>query len=126
MRPGPLGHDNVRACAAQRDVPAGRVLEKERLQRAGDEVRARKRIRHHGRRSVTSARRRAEDNAVDAWMAKPHGERELSARGDTEHRRALGGQCDSETCPRPLADVFDEELLVRREPFSVKDRRILV
>jgi hypothetical protein len=30
-------------------------------------------------------------------MAKPHGEREFSARGDTEHRRALGWQRDSET-----------------------------
>jgi len=28
---------------------------------------------------------------VDVGMAKPHGERELSARGDTKHRRALGG-----------------------------------
>jgi hypothetical protein len=126
VRPDPLGHDNVRTRVAQRDGPAGRVLEKERLQRASDEVRTRKRIRHHGRRSVTSARRRAEDRTVDVGMAKPDGERELSTCGNTKYRRALGGQRDSETRPRPLADVLDEELLVRREPLRVKDRRVLV
>jgi hypothetical protein len=30
-------------------------------------------------------------------MAKAHGERELSARRDTNYLRALGGQRDSET-----------------------------
>ena len=55
-------------------------------------------------------------------MPKPNGERELSTRRDTEHRGAFGGQRDSETRPRPSADVLDEELLVCREPFRVKAR----
>ena len=38
VRPGPFGHDNVGTGVAQRDRPAGRVLEEERLERAGDEV----------------------------------------------------------------------------------------
>ena len=54
VRSDALGHDDVRACTAQRGRPPRRVLEEERLQRAGDEVRARKRTRHHGRRSVAS------------------------------------------------------------------------
>ena len=39
--------------------------------------------------------------------------------------RPAGRQRESETCPRPSADVFGEELLVRRESFHVKDRRVL-
>ena len=60
VRRDPLAHDDVRTCTAQRDRPPGRVLEEERLQRAGDEVHARNRTRHHARRSVTRrpARRR--------------------------------------------------------------------
>jgi hypothetical protein len=70
VRPDTLGHDNVRTCVAQRDGPAVRVLEKERLQRAGDEVHARKRLRHHGSWTVAAARRRAEDRTVDVGVAE--------------------------------------------------------
>ena len=55
-------------------------------------------------------------------MPKPKSERELSTRRDTEHRSTFGGQRDSETQAHPLPDVPDEELLVCREPFRVKDR----
>ena len=55
-------------------------------------------------------------------MPKPKSERELSTRRGTEHRGAFSGQRDSKPRPRPLADVLDEELLVCREPFRVKDR----
>src|SRR5215472_7862110 len=65
VRADPLRHDHVRARIAQRDRPAGRVVEEEGLQRAGDEVRARNRMRQHARRSVTRARRGAEDGTVD-------------------------------------------------------------
>jgi hypothetical protein len=54
--PDPLVHDDVRTGIAQRARPPGRVLEEERLQRAGDEIGARKRARHHGRRAVAAAR----------------------------------------------------------------------
>jgi len=120
VRPDPLGHDNVRTCIAQRVRPPGRVLEEERLLHASDEVRARKRARHHRRRSVPCARRRAKDRAVDVGMAKPHGERELSTRRDTEHRGSVVRQRDVEARLRPSAHVLDKELLVCREPFSVK------
>jgi len=59
-------------------------------------------------------------------MPKPEGERELSARRGTEHRGTLGGQRDSEPRPRPAADVLDEKPLMGREPFRVKDRRVLL
>ena len=72
--------------------PSGGVLEEERLQGAGDEVRARKRARHNARRPVTAARRGAEDRAVDIWMPKPEGEGQLSTRRDAEHRGTFGGQ----------------------------------
>jgi hypothetical protein len=55
-------------------------------------------------------------------MSKPAGERELCTRRDTEHRGAFDGQGDSETRPRPSADVLDEERLVCRESFWVKGR----
>jgi hypothetical protein len=55
-------------------------------------------------------------------MPEPDGERELSARRDTEHRGTAGGQRDSETPPHPPAYVLDEEPLVRGEPFRVKAR----
>jgi hypothetical protein len=53
-------------------------------------------------------------------MAKPHGERKLSTRRDTEHRGSVGRQRDVEARLCPSADVLDKELLVRREPFRVK------
>ena len=53
-------------------------------------------------------------------MAKSHGERELSARRDTEHRRSVGRQRDVEPRLHPSAHVLDKELLVRGEPFMVK------
>ena len=55
--------DDVRTCVAQRDGPAGRVLEKERLQRAGDQVRARKR---------SSASRQVVGNPRPATRRRPH------------------------------------------------------
>ena len=81
---------------AQRDRPPGRVLEEERLQRAGDEVRARNPTRQHTSRFVPRARRAGEDRTIDVRMAQPKGERELSTRRDTEHCGAFGGQRDSE------------------------------
>ena len=122
MRSGPLGHHDVRTCIAQRLRPPGRVLVEERLQRAGDEVRARKRARHHARRSVASAGRGAEDRTVDLRVPEPEGEGQLSTGRDTEHRGAFGGQRDSETRPRPSADLPDEERLVCREPFRAESR----
>src|SRR5690242_1517507 len=59
-------------------------------------------------------------------MPEPEGERELAARRGTEHRSAFAGQRGSETRAHPPADVLDEELLVGREPFRVKDRRVLM
>jgi hypothetical protein len=59
-------------------------------------------------------------------MAKAHGEREFSPDGGTPHRGAPGGQRDPETRLHPLADVFDEELLVCREAFRIKHRRVLL
>jgi len=43
VRSFPLGHHDVRPCSPERVGPAGRILEKERLLRSGDEIRARKR-----------------------------------------------------------------------------------
>src|SRR6185437_11172433 len=120
VRPGPLRHHDVRTRIAQRNRPAGRVLEEERLQRARNEVRARNRTRHHPRRTVTRARRGAEDRTIDVRMPKPNRERQLPTCRDTEHRGAIGGQGDPESRPRPAADVRDEELLVCSEPFQVK------
>src|SRR6516164_1489884 len=122
VRPDPLRHDNVRTRLAQRDRPPRRVLQEKRLQRAGNQVRARNRIRHHARRSVTRARRGAEDRTVDVRMPKPDRERQLPTRRYTEHRGTFGWQRYPESGPRPSADVPDEELLVCREPFRVKDR----
>src|SRR5262249_37430288 len=122
VRAGPLLHDNVRTCIAQRVLPPSRVLEEERLSRAGDQVRARNRTRHDTRRSVTSARGGAEDRTIDIRMPEPDGEREFSTRRDTEHGGTAGRQCDSETRPHPLAYVLDEEPLVRGEPLRVKAR----
>ncbi len=45
---------------------------------------------------------------------------------NTTHRGALRGQGDAEARPYPRADVFDEELLVRRKPCGIETRRILV
>src|SRR5439155_17990547 len=101
VRSNPLAHDDVRTCLAQRDRPAGRVPEEKRLQRAGDEVRARKRTRHLAWRTVTRTRRGAEDRAVEVRMPKPKGERQLSTRRDTEHRRAFGGERGPKPRPRP-------------------------
>ena len=111
VRSDALGHDDVRACTPQCGRPPRRVLEKEGLQRAGNEICARKRTRHHGRRSIATARRCAEDRTVDVRVSKPHGERQLSARRHAEHRGALDRQCDSETRLHPSADILDEELL---------------
>src|SRR5205085_11288450 len=97
VRPDALSYEDVRTCIAQRVRPPGRVLEEERLQRAGDEVHARDRARHHLWRSEACARRGGEDRAVDVRMPNADGERELSTRRDTEHRGAFGGQCDSES-----------------------------
>src|SRR5215831_5427277 len=120
MRPGSLGHHNIRTRFAQRLRPPGRVLEKERLQGAGNEVHTRNRTRHHPRRAVTRARRGAEHSTVHVWMSEPHDERQLPTRRDTEHGGAIGGQRYSEARLRPPADVPDEKLLVCREPFRVK------
>ena len=57
-------------------------------------------------------------------MAKPHGEREFSPNGGTPHRGAPGGQHDPETRLHPSADIFGEELLVCRETFRIKHRRV--
>src|SRR5262249_24495583 len=80
VRPGPLRHHNVRTRIAQRDRPRGRVLEEERLQRARNEVRARNRARHHPRRTVTRARRGAEDRTVEVRVPEPDRERQLPTR----------------------------------------------
>src|SRR5205814_8773587 len=80
VRSDPVGHHDVRTCIAQRGRPSGRILVEERLQCAGHKVRARKRAGHHVRRSVTRARRGAEDRTVDVRMPKPDGERKLSTR----------------------------------------------
>jgi hypothetical protein len=56
-------------------------------------------------------------------MAKPHGERELCTRRDTEHRGSVGRQRDVEPRLRPSAHVLDKERLVRREPFRVEGER---
>jgi hypothetical protein len=53
-------------------------------------------------------------------MPKPNRERQFSTCRDTEHRGAFGGQRDSESRPRPSADVLDKKFLVCREPFRVK------
>lgn len=58
-------------------------------------------------------------------MPKPHGERKFSPEGGTPHGGALGGQRDSETRLRS-ADVLNEELLMRREPFRVERWHILL
>src|SRR4051794_14823416 len=116
VRPDALDHDDLRPCAAQRARPSARVFEEERLQRSGNEVRARKRARHHSRRSVATARRSAEDYTVEIRASKPDSERQFSARGHTEYRGALGRQRDSEARPHPPADFLDEELLVSSEP----------
>jgi hypothetical protein len=42
-------------------------------------------------------------------VSKTNGERQLSARRDTEHRRSFAGQGNFEAGPRPMADVPDEE-----------------
>jgi hypothetical protein len=122
VRPDPFGHDNVRACVAQRDGPAVRVLEKERLQGSGNEVRARKGTRHDARRSVTTARRSTEDGTVQVGVSKPQGERQLSARGNPEHRGALGRQHNSKARTHPSAEFLDEELLVSSEPLRSEAR----
>jgi hypothetical protein len=59
-------------------------------------------------------------------MPKPEGERQLTAGRDAEHRGTLGGQRDAEARADPPADVPDEELLVGREPFRIKARRVLM
>ena len=122
MRSGPLFHDNVRTCLAQRGRPPRRILKEERLLRAGNKVRARNPTRHHLSRFVARTRRGAEDRTVDVGMPEPKSERELSTRRGTEHRGAFSGQRYSKPRLCPLADIFDEELLMCREPFSVKDR----
>jgi len=122
----PFAHHDVGARVAQRDGPAGRVGEEERLQGAGDEVRARDPVRQHARRLVARARRAGENRTVDVGVPQPEGERELPARRGAEHRGALRGQRDPEPRPRPPAHVRDEEPLVRREPLRVKDRRVLL
>ena len=69
VRRDPLAHHDVRTCIAQRDRPPGRVVEEERLQRAGDEVHARNRTRHHAGRLVTrrpASRRRPHRRRPDA------------------------------------------------------------
>ena len=109
MRRDPFAHHDVRTRIAQRDRPPPRVVEEERLQRAGDEVGARNRTRHRTTRFVTRARRAGEDRTVDVWMPKPKGERELSTRRDTEHRAPFRRQRDSEPRPRPSADFLDEK-----------------
>jgi hypothetical protein len=87
VRPGPLGHDNVRSCVA-RCVRPHRVAFS---RKNGSCMPATSYARGivlgiSGRRPVSCARRRAGDCAVDIGMAKPHGERRLSTRGDTEDR----------------------------------------
>ena len=84
------------------------------------------RMRHRARRSVTCARGGAEDRTVNVRMSQPNCERKLSTRRDTEHSRALGGQRNAESRPRPAPDVLDEELLMGREPLRVEVRRVLM
>ena len=47
VRPGPLGHDHVRTCVAQRACPPGRVLVEERLPRAEPRYRNERDPREH-------------------------------------------------------------------------------
>src|SRR6516225_2825343 len=125
VRPRPLVHHDVRTCVAQCAPPPSGVLEKERLLRAGDQVRARNRVWHHGGRSVAAARRGAEDRTVDIGMPEPDGEREFSARRNTEHRGTAGERRESETGPHPPSYVLDEEPLMCGEPLRIKVRRVL-
>lgn len=122
VRSDTLGHHYFGTGIAECGRPLGGVVVEERLQGARDEVYARERTRHDARRLVGAARRGAEDRAVDVWMPKSDGESQLPARRDTEHRRAFGRQPDSETRSHPSAHVFNEELLVCREPLRLKAR----
>src|SRR5262245_6238248 len=59
-------------------------------------------------------------------MSKSHGERKLSTCRNTAHRRTRGGERHRETRSHPRTDVLDEEPLVRRKPFWIETRRILM
>lgn len=121
-----LDHGNVRVCIAQRIRPPRRVVEEELFLPARHEVDAGKRTRQYRRRLVAGAGRGTEDRAIDVRMAKPQGERELTAERRTPHASALGGQRDSETRLNPSTHVVDEELLVCCEPFSAEARHVLM
>jgi hypothetical protein len=62
VRRDPLAHDDVRTCIAQRGRPPGRVVEEERLQRAGDEISA----------ASNSASRQSVCNPRPASRTGPH------------------------------------------------------
>jgi hypothetical protein len=119
VRSDPLGHHDIRTRIAQRRGPTVRVLEEKRLQRAGGEVRAGKRIRHHVGGLVAGSRRGAEDRPVDLGMPEPYGQRQLTTGRDTAHRGAFCGERDSETRAHPPADILDEERLMGREQLRV-------
>lgn len=120
-----LPHDDVRARIAQRGCPAGRILQEERFQGAGDEVDAWKPTRQLRRWLLTGARRSAEDGTVDIWMAKPDCKRQLRTCRDSEHTGPFGKYRYAKPRRCPPSEVVDEELLVCREPVRVEARRIL-
>ncbi len=126
VRPSSLVHDNIRTRVTQRVRPPSSVRQEERLLRASDKVYARERTRHNGRRLVTAARRGAEHRTVDMWMAKPKSEGQLPARRDAKHRSPFTGKRHAKPRLRPSSNILDEELLVCREPFRLKARRVLV
>ena len=116
-----------RAGVAQRHRPSSRVVTEERLQGAGDEVRARKRTRHQ--RQAAGNRRRARRKR--SRRRRLDGEARLRARAPhrPRHRTPLCVRRASPTPNRdshPSADVLDEELLVRCEPLRFKARRVLM
>jgi len=97
MRRDTFAHHDIGARIAQRHRPSSRVVEKERLQSAGDKVNTRNSARHHAGRLVTCSRRTGQDIAEDVWMPKPQGERKLATRRDTEHIGTVWRKRDSES-----------------------------
>lgn len=115
----PLCDYDVRAGITQSTCPPRRVLKEERFECAGREVGARQRARHHGGWQVAGAWRGGEDRTVDVWMPKTHGEGEFPACRHSADCGAFGGQGNAETRAHPLADVIDDESLVRGESLLV-------
>ena len=126
MRSISLFHDHVRTGMTQRFGPYHCIVKKERLVCARHEVDAWKLIGHTARRFIAASRRCAEHHTVGLGMAQPESKRQLSTRRDTQHCGAFSGQRHAEFRLHPTSHILDEELLVRREAFWFKARRILM